>query len=137
MTIPRGIRNNNPGNVDYHPSSDPWNGLDDPPSDGRFCRFVDPEHGIRVIAKLLRAYQDYHRLNTVRGIINRWAPPNENDTGAYVAGVAKMIGVGPDEEISVRGPHIMAGLIKAIIQHENGQQPYSDAVISRGIAMAA
>lgn len=136
MTEPRGIRNRNPGNIDYHPSSDPWQGLDEPPTDGRFCRFVDAEHGIRVMAKLLTAYQQYHGCDTVRKIISRWAPPNENDTIAYVAMVAKSCGVGPDEQMSVKGPHIMMALIKAIVQQENGQQPYADEVIDRGIAMA-
>lgn len=135
-SAPRGIRNNNPGNVDYHPSSDPWLGLADPPSDGRFCRFTDVKFGIRVIAKLLKAYQKYHNCKSVRDIINRWAPPVENNTNEYVAHVAQKIGVSPDETISVIQPKVMRELVKAIIQHENGQQPYADAQIDEGIAAA-
>lgn len=133
---PRGIRNNNPGNVDYHPSSDPWLGLDDPPSDGRFCRFVTPQYGIRVMAKLLRAYQKYHACGTVRAIINRWAPPNENDTGAYVQHVADMIGVMPDDPIDVTDRRVMLPLVAAIIEHENGEQPYPPDVLGEGVRMA-
>ena len=94
---PRGIRNNNPGNIDYNPSVK-WQGLADPPREpeGRFCRFAAPKWGIRAIARLLITYQDQHDLNTVRGIINRWAPPIENDSDAYVNAVASSLGVDAD-----------------------------------------
>ncbi|EDG3210247.1 hypothetical protein B6O47_21255 [Salmonella enterica] len=35
---------------------------------------------------ILRNYQRKHGLNTISGIINRWAPTNENNTQAYKAG---------------------------------------------------
>jgi len=135
--IPRGIRNNNPGNIDYHPSPDPWEGLDPTnPSDGRFCRFTSATYGIRVLAKLLLAYQRYHNLHTVRAIINRWAPPVENNTTAYVDAVASCCCVGADDIIDVTDTTILHDMISAIIEHENGTQPYSDATILTGITMA-
>ena len=79
---PRGIRNNNPGNVRYD-SLNQWDGLADPPTDGSFCRFIAPEYGLRVICKLMFAYQKYDGLLTPRLMINRWAPPTENNTGGY------------------------------------------------------
>jgi hypothetical protein len=133
---PRGIRNNNPGNVDYHPSTDPWEGLDDPPSDGRFCRFVEPKFGIRVIAKLMVAYQDVHGCRSVAEIINRWAPPAENDTLGYVAHVADLVGVAADAPIDVHDPAIMRPLVQAIIVHENGVQPYDRATVDAGLIAA-
>ncbi len=133
---PRGIRNNNPGNVEYQASADPWNGLNNPPTDGRFCRFKTPEWGIRVIAKLLHAYQDRHACKTVTDIINRWAPPDENDTAEYITDVCVACKVAPAEQINVAKPQIMAALIKSIIRHENGIQPYSDEIINHGIEMA-
>ena len=57
-------------------------------------------------------------------MIGRWAPPNENDTGAYVRAVAASVGVGADEEIDVHEFAILRPLTLAIIRHENGQQPY-------------
>jgi hypothetical protein len=134
--LSRGIRNNNPGNVDYHPSSDPWLGLANPPTDGRFCVFDTPEHGIRVMAKLLLAYQTFHDCKSIRDIIDRWAPPVENDTSDYIDHVAHMVGVSPDSLIDAHRPSVMTELVRAIITHENGEQPYTTAQIEAGIGMA-
>jgi hypothetical protein len=132
----RGIRNNNPGNIDRHAGTK-WQGMaDDQSSDPRFVVFKSPQYGIRAIARLMLTYQNQYHLNTIRGLINRWAPPNENKTEAYIQAVAKSVGVGPDDEIDVDSAQVMTGLIKAIILHENGSQPYSDAVIAEGIRMA-
>lgn len=133
--LPRGIRNNNPGNIEYNGT--PWHGLDTAePSDGRFCRFIGATWGIRALAKVLITYQNVHGLNTVRGMIDRWAPPHENDTGAYVAHVAQQVGVEPDAPIDIHDCGIASKLVTAIIQHENGTQPYNDDVIENGLALA-
>jgi len=89
-------RDRNPGNIEYVPANK-WQGLAEPPSDGRFCRFTSHEFGIRALAALLVTYQDRHKLRTPRAIIERCAPKVENDTEAHVAVVARRIGVGPDE----------------------------------------
>ncbi len=133
--MPRGIRANNPGNIDYHKGTD-WLGLDNPPSDGRFCRFTAPEYGIRVIAKLLLKYSAKYGLKTVRGLIGRWAPPVENDTGAYAKHVAARLGVGVDDPVDVTRPVVMRGLIEGIILHENGANPYTAAQIGEGMRRA-
>lgn len=133
-TIPRGIRNNNPGNIRY--TGTKWLGLADPPSDGAFCRFTSPEYGIRAIARIITTYYEKHGLNTVRGIVDRWAPPMENDTRAYIAHVSDRCGVGADQVIDPRAWLIMSALVCSIILHENGQQPYSDDVVRNGVTMA-
>lgn len=131
MSIPRGIRNHNPGNIRH---GDKWLGLAPAQDDPAFCSFVSPEHGIRAMAVILLNYQRKHGLETVREIISRWAPPCENDTEAYAAHVARVLGVDADARITVadRLPEI----IPAIIRHENGRQPYDHATIQRGIVMA-
>ena len=96
----RGYRNRNPGNIE-HVLSNKWQGLADPPSDGRFCRFTSHEFGIRALAALLVTYQDRHKLRTPGAIIERWAPKVENDTAAYVGVVVRRIGVGPDDQIDL------------------------------------
>lgn len=142
--IPRGIANNNPGNIDYNPKVK-WQNLDEPPTDGRFCRFKTPPDGIRALCRVLITYQDKRqaadgsRIDTVREIIERWAPPVENDTSAYVAAVRRSLGLnGPEQdgEIDVHQYECMKPLVKAIIRHENGQQPYTDAQIDKGLLMA-
>ena len=120
--LPRGIRNNNPGNI--RRSAIPWEGKVEG-TDTAFETFATPEHGMRALEKNLTAYQTKHGLNTPREIINRWAPPTENDTGAYVNVVAQALGVGPDDPINVQDPATMQKLRDAIIQHENGQNPYA------------
>ena len=136
----RGVRNNNPGNIDYRPS-DPWQGLADPPIEQgvakpRFARFETPAYGIRALARTLITYQDKHGIDTVRGIINRWAPPVENDTGAYVRAVATHVGVDPDQHIDVHQFGTMHPLVEAIIHHENAGYAYPDTVIREALHMA-
>ncbi len=127
----RGLRNNNPGNIR---KGIDWQGMSATQTDSAFIQFDDPVMGIRAMNKILKTYYIKYGLNTVRGIINRWAPPNENNTDSYVNAVAARLGVGPDEVIDV--PARAVELSQAIIKHENGSQPYDVATIERGAAMA-
>jgi hypothetical protein len=133
---PIGIRQNNPGNIRTAPQR--WHGEIDPPdgADRRFEHFATPEDGIRALCRVLLNYQSKHNLHTVEALINRWAPPVENDTGAYADHVARLIGVNPEVRVDLRIPGRLAQFAKAIITHENGQQPYSDAQILEGVRRA-
>lgn len=124
------ISTHNPGNIE---AGAPWQGLDDPPRDGRFARFKSPTWGIRAIARTLITYQDVHGLRTVRDMVTRWAPPTENDTESYIKHIESKVGTG---EINVHRYEIMRPLVEAIILHENGVQPYSSAQIDKGLLMA-
>jgi hypothetical protein len=121
--LPRGIRNNNPGNIEYIAvPSKAWRGQVG--KDGRFGIYDKPENGVRAIGKELLL--DYSRgIRTVRGAISNWAPPHENNTAAYVNAVAEAIDVAPDQQINI--PAVLGRMVAAIIQHENGMQPYSQA----------
>lgn len=131
----RGIRNNNPGNVRW---GDEWKGLvpETQRTDKSFCQFKSAEYGIRAMIIILRNYQRKHGLSTISGIINRWAPTNENDTQSYINSVAKATGVDPDQRIDTSDSRIMMKLLQAIIQHENGDQPYSFDVFVKAIDLA-
>jgi hypothetical protein len=131
----RGYRNRNPGNIEHVPANK-WQGLADPPSDGRFCRFTSHELGIRALAALLVTYQDRHKLRTPRAIIERWAPKVENDTAAYVAVVARRIGVGPDDAIDLHRHDHLRPLVEAIIHHECAGLAYTAGVIDRALTLA-
>ena len=133
MRRPRGIRNNNPGNI--RKSNIKWQGLALEQTDGAFYQFSRPEYGIRALCRVLRTYQRKYGLNDVRSIINRFAPPVENDTDSYVYAVAKALGVSSNITINLEDRETMIKLLKAIIKHENGQQPYDDKVIIRGIEL--
>lgn len=130
---PRGERNNNPGNLIR--GSSPWEG-EVSGVDARFASFATPEQGIRALGKNLLTYQDKHGIDTVEGIISRWAPASENDTRAYISTVAKAVGVAPDAKIDLHDAKTLTGITKAIIGFENGRQPYTDQQISLGLAAA-
>ena len=131
---PRGIRNNNPGNLRH--SKTIWMGQDDEQPDKEFVKFEAPKYGIRALYKVLLTYQAKHNLKTVADIINRWAPPSENDTGAYVRSVAKACGIDADTPVDVAKRPMGLRIVKAIINHENGQQPYTDELITEAIELA-
>ena len=138
MKQSRGIRNNNPGNIDYNKNNQ-WRGqigIETSAINPRFAKFDKPENGIRALAKLLLNYQRLHKLNTVREIINRWAPPVENVTSAYVTACAQDLGVDQNEGINLSDRQLLKLLTVAIIKHENGSQPYPDFVIDTGISEA-
>ena len=130
----RGERNNNPGNIDR--SNIKWQGMSTDQPDSRFITFGTPEDGIRALAKVLLTYYRKHGLDTVHGIVSRWAPSVENDTSSYVNYVADALGVTPDDQINVENPDMLVRLVKAIIHHENGRVIYSDATIEDGIDRA-
>jgi hypothetical protein len=136
-TMTRGLRDNNPGNIEYSSAaSQQWQGLANPPSDGVFAVFTSPTYGIRAMAITLDNYSTSYGLNTVTDIITRWAPPSENDTASYIAAVSGAMGVNPTAPLDLTDPGTMAALIAAIITQENGLNPYSDATIQQGIALA-
>lgn len=132
---PRGIRNNNPGNIRW---GDDWKGLvpKEQRTDKSFCQFITPEYGIRAMIVILRNYQRKHGLNTISGIINRWAPTNENNTQAYIDSVAKSTGVTPDQFVHTDDSRFMMKLLQAIIRHENGEQPYGVDVFVKALELA-
>ncbi|MBO9490739.1 structural protein [Endozoicomonas sp. G2_1] len=133
---PRGIRNNNPLNIrENHRVDYDWEGEHPLDLDSEFEEFVSPQKGIRAAARILRNYRVNRGLDTVSGIISRWAPPKnekgefENHTESYIKSVAQKINIDPHQVLSERD---YPSLIKAMIYHENGQQPYSSDTINQG-----
>jgi hypothetical protein len=129
--LPRGIRNNNPGNIDRRIGVN-WQGMSpDQSTDSRFIVFSAPEWGIRAIARVLNTYAG-RGLNTIEKVISTWAPPKENNTAAYIAAVSSATGIPPNVTI---GPQHIPAIIAAIIRHENGVQPYPPETIAKGIEL--
>ncbi|EKF8821453.1 hypothetical protein AAAW23_002476 [Cronobacter sakazakii] len=129
----RGIRNNNPGNLEAS-DSNPWQGQTG--SDGRFAKFETPEHGIRALGRNLLSYQR-QGIDTVNDIINRWAPPEDNnDTASYIQAVCAQLGVEPNQPVNASDPDTLKALCAAIIHHENGEQPYNAQQLSTGVNAA-
>lgn len=142
----RGVRNNNPGNIDFKPRNN-WQGqlgLELGVPKPRFARFDSPENGIRALGKLLINYRGKDGMpgvggkgiDTVLETINRWAPSNENDTQAYAGAVAKRLGVRTTDPINIKDPATLRGMVVSIIIHENGSNPYTPAIIGEGVRRA-
>lgn len=134
--LPRGIRNHNPGNIEYSPRNQ-WQGQIG--SDGRFAIFSAPEYGIRAIVRLLITYQRKYRLMSVQEMIQRWAPPHENHTQNYINRVCKTVGVHPKQTVSLQDPAVAAALVRAIVAVENGNQYfdyYDQETLQKGLALA-
>ncbi len=117
---PLGIRDNNPGNLRY--IADParaWNGqIGD---NQGFGVYDTPADGVRAMSHQLQ--EDFANGDTtLADLITTWAPPSENNTAAYIAAVAAGTGLDPNARLDLY-PNLPA-IAAAIIQHENGEQPY-------------
>lgn len=132
--LPRGIRNNNPGNI--RRSRDPWQGLARDQQDIAFFTFATMPDGVRAAARIFITYYDKYGLDTVRKVITRWAPPAENDTDAYVAAVSAALGVGSDDPIDLQEYAVLKPLLKAVFKHENGGDYVKEADLDEGLRRA-
>ena len=121
----RGLRNNNPGNIRV--SHNPWKGkiVGAAKKDKVFEEFVSMAYGYRALLINVRTYIRRDGINTIRGIITRWAPPEDkNNTEGYIQAVCKHMSVSPgymikeDNKDKFRGD--MIKLAAAISRVENG-----------------
>lgn len=112
---------NNPGNIRYSPNVK-WFGQGAPTLNG-FCTFLMPMWGVRAMIMCLTAYHRHDQCNTLGEIINRWAPPSENDTAKYIADVEHRTGMTADQNVNY--PDDLPKLIAAIIYHEQGSNPFT------------
>ena len=117
----RGIDNRNPGNIrrsrvsyrgEVHPSRDP-----------DFKQFSSMAWGYRAMFVLLHTYSLRHGCRTLRSIISRYAPPEENNTEAYLRRVADATHLLPDEPLSTTDGAVMTAVVAAMSEVENGVQP--------------
>lgn len=142
---PRGVRNRNVLNIEYKPENQ-W--LGQTGSDGRYATFsAHPDgefvYGLRAGARLLKNYSTRYGINTVAGIISRFAPAHENPTDIYIVNVARGLGIPPErtatQQINVSDPATLHALITGMVRQEIGSR-YARQVtpnqISRGIALS-
>lgn len=141
MRKPRGIRNNNPLNIRC--SDNAWVGVSGKDKDG-FCQFTKPEYGIRAAARILQSYWERHGIDTLRGVITRWAPTDDgNPVDAYVTAVSIWADIDPDDTINLFDYQIAYRLLMAMARFENGKPPadrdpswYAPETWEKGLRMA-
>ena len=126
MSKPRGIRNNNPLNIRRNGTK--WEGLSPVQEDKSFFQFRTMAYGYRAAIKTIHTYFNKYGLKTIRRIINRWAPPSENDTETYIKVVAGRSGISPDTEINIYDQQQMIAIVSAMSYMENGVEPDEEDV---------
>lgn len=134
-TTTRGLRNNNPGNLNYVGQA---GATKEGGPNGRFAVFETMQQGIAALYKQLQLYFSRGK-DTIREIINTYAPSSENDTGAYISAIAKKLGKGADEILNSADTETIFNLMRGIIDHENGQSGkyISDTNILGGIQLGS
>lgn len=114
----RGLRNCNPGNI--RRSKVHYLGEVRPSQDSDFKQFESMAYGYRAMFVLLDSYRRRYALNTLRQMLNRYAPPSENFTEGYIRFVSQKTGILPDEELNTRSERDMVSIISAMSEIENG-----------------
>lgn len=118
MSLPRGLRNNNPGNI--RQSSTIWKGEVQPSRDASFKQFESMAYGYRALIKLLQNYRKLHGCKTIVDFINRWAPSSENNTSGYISRVCREIQVPNTYVPDIEDKATMCAFAAAISLVENG-----------------
>ncbi|MBR8536702.1 hypothetical protein KDU71_14090 [Carboxylicivirga sediminis] len=130
---PRGIRNNNPGNLIY--TNIKWNGKlpKEQNKDRRFEMFKAPVYGVRAMIKDLK--HDIEKgKNTVPALIEEYAPKFENNTAAYIKTVCKDLKVSKTAKL-LPTKNTLRLLVLSIARVENGGNYVSNELFDRAYSM--
>lgn len=117
MADPRSIRTNNPGAMNYGPFAQRHGAIG---TDGRLAVFPDRETGFKAMGGLLDTYRDKHGLESISGIVGRWAPRgvDNNSTDNYIRTVSQRLGVDPNMPVP---PDKRSALMEAMASYEAGR----------------
>lgn len=114
-----GVRGNNPGNIRG--------------AGGGFASYATPQDGLAALGHQLQLYATGkskntggRSLDTIQDIISTYAPPNENNTSAYISDVSNRLGVSPTAKLNLQDSDTLANLMRGITIHEQGKNPYSN-----------
>jgi len=101
-----------------------YGNLRPPGASSGFQSFSTPEEGVAALDKNLQAYAS-KGVNTLRGVISRWSPPNENKTDALVTSAAKRLGLDPDQKIDLTNPAVRQSIGTALMLQEHGSKLFA------------
>jgi len=104
---------NNPGNLRN-------------PGGAGFQRFMSSQQGLQAMAGQLGLYYNRDHLDTIGGIVSKYAPPKvndtvENDTAAYIANVSKRTGFGANQQLNLNDPAQLQAVMQAMLVQEQGK----------------
>ena len=100
-----------------------------PSRDKDFKQFKSMAYGYRAVFKILSNYHRVYKLTTIRKMISRWAPENENNTAAYVSLVSSYSGIGPDDLLNFDREQ-MIRIVAGMSRVENGIEAVMSDVIA-------
>lgn len=115
---PRGLRNNNPGNIRI--SKTKYLGEVQPSQDSAFKQFTTMAYGYRAMFTVLYTYQKKYGISTIADAIIRYAPSIENHTAAYIDAVSEWSGVPATSHITTTNADVMIPIVAAMSRVENG-----------------
>lgn len=126
MSVSRGIRNCNPGNIRI--TKDKWQGLRKNQEDKEFFQFTSMAYGYRALLRTLQNYRKRHNCITIADFISRWAPDTENNTSAYIRRVCQDLQVPSVYVVDIEDREEMCALAAAISYVENGEVAIMDDI---------
>ena len=94
----------------------------------------DMNQGLQIMDNNLKAYGD-KGINTLEGVISRWAPPNENDTLALVKSAAQRLGIDPKQPIDLSNPAVRQAVGTAIMLQEKGPKGIFNAAPTENVSL--
>lgn len=115
---PRGLRNNNPGNI--RKNNIVYQGEVVPSKDEAFKQFTTMAYGYRAMFTVLHTYQRKYGINTIADMIIRYAPAIENYTTDYIRAVSEASGVPATSHITTTNGDVMIPIVSAMSKVENG-----------------
>jgi len=130
---PRGIRNNNPGNLIY--TNIKWKGklLKHQNKDRRFEMFLAPVYGVRAMIKDLK--HDIEKgKNTVPVLIEEYSPRFENNTDAYIKTVCSDLKVNQSTKL-LPTKNTLRLLVLSMTKIENNGNYVTRELFDRAYAM--
>lgn len=108
-------KNKNPLNVKALSGKDKWQGQIGRDDQGHAI-FSTWEHGMRAAALVLKNYHRRHGIETVEGIVRRFAEGNQEE---YIKFLCNRLNVKPDEKIDV--VRRMPEILRAMARFEAGE----------------
>jgi len=123
----RSFRNNNPLNIKRN-ARNKWYGAKKAQTDKVFEEFESLEYGVRAALIILKKYIDIYKLDTIEGIISKWAPEGENGKAAtknYINRVALSMHMNQTKQhLQFSDRQTIAELVAAMTLVESGTNYY-------------
>lgn len=107
-------------NVRNNPLNLRFAGQDGARNAGGFAAFPTMQAGLQAAQNQMSLYGTRDGINTITGLVSKWAPPSENDTLKYIEHVSRVTGIPANAKINLADPAVQAKIIPAMSIMENG-----------------